>query len=69
MSAARAEAVYATIADLRNHLGYTGTIERVNDVPHRLEPVMRSAFRVYVNRGDREQLANLTRLAEERAAT
>jgi hypothetical protein len=46
---------------------YTETIERVNYVPYWLQPVIRSIFRVYVNRADRKQLANLARLAEERA--
>jgi hypothetical protein len=47
---------------------YTELIERVNYVPYWLQPVIRSVFRVYVNRADRKQLANLARLAEERAA-
>ena len=47
---------------------YTELIERVNYVPYWLQPVVRSVFRVYVNRADRKQLANLARLAEERAA-
>jgi hypothetical protein len=46
---------------------YTELIERVNYVPYWLQPVIRSAFRVYVNRADRKQLSNLARLAEERA--
>lgn len=46
---------------------YTELIERVNYVPYWLQPVIRSIFRVYVNRADRKQLANLARLAEERA--
>jgi hypothetical protein len=46
---------------------YTETIERVNYVPYWLQPVVRSLFKVYVNRADRKQLANLARLAEERA--
>jgi hypothetical protein len=45
---------------------YTELIERVNYVPYWLQPVIRSVFRVYVNRADRKQLANLARLAEER---
>jgi hypothetical protein len=40
----------------------------VNYVPYWLQPVIRSVFRAYVNRADREQLVNLARLAEERAA-
>jgi hypothetical protein len=45
---------------------YTETIERVNYVPYWLKPVVRSLFKVYVNRADRRQLTNLARLAEER---
>jgi len=43
-------------------------IERVSYVPYWLQPIVRSVFKVYVNRADRKQLANLARLAEERAA-
>jgi hypothetical protein len=45
---------------------YTETIERVNYVPYWLKPVVRSLFKVYVNRAERRQLTNLARLAEER---
>jgi Polyketide cyclase / dehydrase and lipid transport len=47
---------------------YTETIERVSYVPYWLQPGIRSIFKVYVNRADRKQLANLAGLAEERAA-
>jgi hypothetical protein len=47
---------------------YTELIERANYVPYWLQPVIRSAFRVLVNRADRKQLSNLARLAEERAS-
>jgi hypothetical protein len=50
-----------------SRITYTETIERVNYVPYWLQPVVRSLFKVYVNRADRKQLANLARLAEERA--
>ena len=45
---------------------YTETIERVSYVPYWLQPWARPIFKVYVNRADRKQLANLARLAEER---
>jgi hypothetical protein len=51
-----------------SRITYTETIARVNYVPYWLQPVIRSAFRVYVNRADRKQLSNLARLAEERSA-
>lgn len=51
-----------------SRITYTETIERVNYVPYWLQPVVRSIFKVYVNRSDRKQLGNLARLAEERAA-
>jgi hypothetical protein len=51
-----------------SRISYTETIERVNYVPYWLQPVMRSLFKVYVNRADRKQLANLARLAEERSS-
>jgi hypothetical protein len=46
---------------------YTELVERVSYVPYWLQPVIRSIFKVYVNRADRKQLQNLARLAEERA--
>jgi hypothetical protein len=49
-----------------SRITYTETIERVNYVPYWLQPAIRSIFRIYVNRADRKQLANLARLAEER---
>jgi hypothetical protein len=51
-----------------SRITYTETIERVSYVPYWLQPVIRSVFRVYVNRADRKQLSNLARLAEERTA-
>ena len=48
---------------------YTETVERVNYVPYWLKPVVRSLFKVYVNRADRKQLENLARLAEERSGS
>jgi hypothetical protein len=45
---------------------YTENVERVSYVPYWLQPVIRSIFKVYVNRADRRQLQNLARLAEER---
>ena len=50
-----------------SRITYTETIERVNYVPYWLQPVIRSIFKIYVNRADGKQLANLARLAEERA--
>jgi hypothetical protein len=41
----------------------------VNYVPYWLQPVVRSLFKVYVNRADRKQLENLARLAEERSGS
>jgi hypothetical protein len=38
----------------------------VNYVPYWLQQGVRSVFKVYVNRADRKQLANLARLSEER---
>jgi hypothetical protein len=52
-----------------SRITYTETIERVSYVPYWLQPVIRSLFTIYVNRADRKQLANLARLAEERAAS
>jgi hypothetical protein len=52
-----------------SRITYTETIERVNYVPYWLQPVIRSLFKVYVNRADRKQLANLARLAEERSGS
>ena len=51
-----------------SRITYTETIERVSYVPYWLQPGIRSIFKVYVNRVDRKQLANLAGLAEERAA-
>ena len=51
-----------------SRITYTELIERVNYVPYWLQPVVRSVFRVIVNRADRKQLSNLARLAEERAS-
>ena len=51
-----------------SRITYTELIERVSYVPYWLQPIVRSVFKVYVNRADRKQLANLARLAEERAA-
>jgi len=50
-----------------SRITYTETIERVSYVPYWLQPVVRSVFKVYVNRADRKQLENLARLAEERS--
>jgi hypothetical protein len=52
-----------------SRITYTETIERVNYLPYWLQPWMRPIFKVYVNRADRRQLANLARLAEERSGT
>jgi Polyketide cyclase / dehydrase and lipid transport len=48
---------------------YTEAIERVNYVPYRLKPVIRTFFRPLVNSADRKQLRNLARLAEERSTS
>ncbi|HEX5936664.1 MAG TPA: SRPBCC family protein [Actinomycetota bacterium] len=53
--------------DAGSRITYTETIERVSYVPYWLQPGIRSIFKVYVNRADRRQLANLARLAEERS--
>ena len=50
-----------------SRITYTENVERVNYVPYWLHPLMRPLFKVYVNRADRKQLANLARLAEERS--
>ena len=50
-----------------SRITYTETISGVNYVPYWLRWWARWAFRPYVNRADRKQLANLGRLAEERA--
>jgi hypothetical protein len=50
-----------------SRITYTETVERVSYVPYWLQPGIRTLFTVYVNRADRKQLANLARLAEERA--
>lgn len=47
---------------------YTETIQRLNYVPYWLNPVVRPLTRLMINAGDRKQLQNLARLAEERAA-
>jgi hypothetical protein len=52
-----------------SRITYTETIERVSYVPYWLQPTIRSLFTIYVNRADRKQLANLGRLAEERAGS
>lgn len=52
-----------------SRITYTENIERVNYVPYWLHPLMRPLFKVYVNRADRKQLANLARLAEERSGS
>lgn len=46
---------------------YTETISRVNYVPYWLAWWLRPLSRVIINSADRKQLANLARLAEERA--
>ncbi|MGH2637170.1 MAG: SRPBCC family protein [Actinomycetota bacterium] len=48
-----------------SRITYTETISRVNYVPYWLQPWMRPISRAVINRGDRKQLANLARLAEE----
>jgi hypothetical protein len=53
--------------DTGSRIRYTELIERVNYVPYWLQPGIRSIFKVYINRADRKQLANLAALAEERA--
>ena len=50
-----------------SRITYTETVERVSYVPYWLQPGIRSIFKIYVNRADRRQLANLARLAEERS--
>ena len=50
-----------------SRIRYTDTISRVNYVPYWLKVGARTLFRPYVGRADRKQLANLARLAEERA--
>jgi hypothetical protein len=52
-----------------SRITYTETVARVNYVPYWLHPLVRPIFKVYVNRADRKQLANLARLAEERASS
>lgn len=52
-----------------SRITYTETIERVNYVPYWLHPLLGPLFKVYVNRADRKQLANLARLAEERSGS
>jgi hypothetical protein len=46
---------------------YTETISRLNYVPYWLHPVALPLSRRVIDRGDRQQLENLARLAEERA--
>jgi hypothetical protein len=48
---------------------YTETIQRLNYVPYWLQPWLRPLSRVLINKGDRKQLQNLARLAEERSPT
>jgi hypothetical protein len=45
---------------------YTETISRVNYIPYWLQWWMRPLSKVIINSGDRKQLRNLARLAEER---
>jgi hypothetical protein len=52
-----------------SRITYIETVERVNYVPHWLQPWIRPIFTVYLNRADRKQLANLARLAEECSKT
>ena len=47
---------------------YTETIDRCNYVPYWLQWWLRPVTRAMINRGDRKQLENLARLAEERVA-
>jgi hypothetical protein len=47
---------------------YTETIQRVNYVPYWLQWWMRPLSKTLINKADNKQLANLARLAEERAA-
>jgi hypothetical protein len=47
---------------------YTETIQRVNYIPYWLRLPIRPISRIVINSGDRKQLANLARLAEERRA-
>lgn len=54
--------------DAGARITYTETISRVNYVPYWLKIWMRPLTRFLVNSADRKQLANLARLAEERAA-
>ena len=50
-----------------SRITYTETISRVNYVPYWLKPWLRPITKAAINRGDRKQLGNLARLAEERA--
>jgi len=54
--------------DVGSRITYTETISRVNYVPYWLKPWLRPITKAAINRGDRRQLENLARLAEERAA-
>ena len=49
-----------------SRITYTETIKRLNYVPYWLRSFVRPISRAIINSGDRKQLANLARLAEER---
>ena len=49
-----------------SRITYTETISRVNYIPYWLKPWFRPFTKAAINRGDRKQLQNLARLAEER---
>lgn len=51
-----------------SRITYTETISRLNYVPYWLQPWLRPLTRRIIDRGDRKQLANLARLAEERSS-
>ena len=55
--------------DAGSRITYTELIERVNYVPYWLQPGIRWLFKIYINRADRKQLANLAGLAAERAVS
>ena len=50
-----------------SRITYTETIQRLNYVPYWLHFLVRPISRALINSADRKQLANLARLAEERA--
>lgn len=50
-----------------SRITYTDTAYRMNYVPYWLQPWMRPITRMAIRKGDTQQLANLARLAEERA--